>query len=193
MEDSRALSVAELTSMTERVGEGGEGVTMQAMLGASISLLGREFFVALIKKAKEGDYTFLLAPKKLETLEEVSLNQLIGDIARLFGKGEDPSAVNTSELEKILPEGSKFEDIKVCLTMAYIYYDKDTKEDGTQEIKTEYAFEITLNGLKDKLIPPELKSLATVNSVQVALWNTSNKKILEAMNIVDPNEYLNNL
>ncbi len=192
MEDSRALSVSELTSMTERVGEGDEGVKMQAMLGASISLLGRELYVALIKKAKEGDYTFLLVPKKLDETEGVSLGQLIEDIKKLFKKGGEEPQLDISQLTDILGSHS-IDSVIAKLSMAYIYYDRETKEGKEEpEVKTEYAFEITVDNIDD-VFPENFKNFVNFKSFQIAVWNTSNKKILEAMNIVDPNEYINNL
>ena len=194
MEKSKALTVSELTSMTERVGEGDEGVTMQAMLGASISLLGRELYVALIKKAKEGDYTFLLVPKKLDETEGVSLGQLIEDIKKLFKKGGEEPQLDISQLTDILGgDAHPIDSVIAKLSMAYIYYDRETKEGKEEpEVKTEYAFEITVDGIDD-VFPKNFKNFVNFKSFQIAVWNTSNKKILEAMNIVDPNEYLNNL
>lgn len=191
MEDSRALSVSELTSMTERVGEEGEGVTMQAMLGASISLLRRELYVSLVKKGKS-DYTFLLAPKKLDENEGVSLGELIEDIKKLFKKGGEEPQLDISQLTDILGSHS-IDSVIAKLSMAYIYYDRETKEGKEEpEVKTEYAFEITVDNIDD-VFPENFKNFVNFKSFQIAVWNTSNKKILEAMNIVDPNEYLNNL
>ena len=165
---------------------------MQAMLGASISLLRRELYVSLVKKGKS-DYTFLLAPKKLEENEGVSLGELIKDIKKLFKKGEEEPQLDTSQLDGILGKDHPIDSVIAKLSMAYIYYDRETKEGKEEpEVKTEYAFEITVEGIDD-VFPDNIKNLAIIKSLQIAVWNTSNKKILEAMNIVDPNEYLNNL
>ena len=53
------------------------------------------------------------------------------------------------------------------------------------------AFQVTATGL-DKLLPQGLDGIFTIHEVHLAIWSTQRKKICEAMQLITPNDFLNN-
>lgn len=182
MEKTKTLSVAEAANIV-RDGKN-EKAKMNALAGATIEIIGTKFVVELVKKA-EGGYTLLLIPTKVD--EEPAgrtLQEMINAVKGFFGK--DPN-INTDDLNTLVKEGgqTKFDDVKICLSMAFLYINKD--KDKEKEV--EYAFQIKALNL-DKLIPDGIKQFVVIKDVQLAIWNTTRKKIIEKMELIKPEDYL---
>jgi len=181
METSKTLKVDEAAEIVRS--NANETEKMNALAGATMEILGTEFFVEIVKKA-EGGYTLLLVPTTPEKPAKKKLGNLIDDVKKLIGKD-----VDTSELENIVNgvngnETDDFNDIEISLAMAFVYIDKK----GENEKTAEYAFQLKAD--LEGLVPKELEDFVTIKDAQVAVWNTGRDKIIKAMNLVKPEEYL---
>ena len=181
METTKILNVDEAAEIVR--GNANETEKMNALVGATITILGTEFFVEIVKKA-EGGYTLLLVPTKPENPAKVKIGKLIEDVKKLIGKD-----VDTSELQNIVNgangnETDDFDTTEISLAMAFVYIDKK----GENEKTAEYAFQ--LKAELEGLVPKELEDFVTIKDAQVAVWNTGREKIINAMNLVKPEEYL---
>lgn len=172
-----------------------EKTKVNVLLGTNITLLNREFAVVFEKKASGGS-TFLLIPTK-KNVKGITLQEMKDGIKKLFGDLE----ANTDDLNN-LPAlaGTNENDITFNITMAYLYIetekDKEQGEpsegqDKQKPKKVEFAFQVTATGL-DKLLPQGLDGIFTIHEVHLAIWSTQRKKICEAMQLITPNDFLNN-
>lgn len=169
-----------------------EKTKVNVLLGTNITLLNREFAVVFEKKASEGS-TFLLIPTK-KNVKGITLQEMKDGIKKLFGDLE----ANTDDLTN-LPAlaGTNENDVTFNLTMAYLYIETEkAKEQGEQtdpqkQKNVEFAFQVTATGL-DKLLPQGLDGIFTIHEVHLAIWSTQRKKICEAMQLITPNDFLNN-
>ena len=181
MEKNRTLSVAEAATIVRDGND--EKKKMNALAGATIDIIGTEFVVEFVKKA-EGGYTLLLVPTKADEAPGRTLQEMIDAVKGFFGK--DPK-INTDELNTLVKEGgqTEFNEVKICLAMAFLYINKD--KDKEKEV--EYAFKIKAKNL-DKLIPEGIKTFVSIKDVQLAIWNTTIKKVIDAMELIKPEDYL---
>ena len=186
MKETRTLSVAEVTDIVRD--ESSEKVKMNALAGATIKIIGTEFVVEFLKKAN-GGYTLILAPKKPDEAEKHSLTDMINAVKGFFGEGAD---VDTSELESLVNEGggSNFDNVFISLAMAFLYINKENGESDEKEV--EYAFQIKAENLGN-LIPEGVRKFVDVGDAQLAIWNTTRQKVIDAMGLVKPEDLLKEL
>ena len=180
MKKTRTLSVAKPSNDVQKA-------DINALVCVEIDIIGTKL-IAEVKKGDNGAYTLLLAPKKVkEGASGCTLKQLIDAIHGFF---DDGTTFDQKELDDLLAKSGKGVDgVTITLVMAFLYMHKKDKDAKTE---VEYAFQIRVNGL-DKLIPDKMGSLVKPKKVQLAIWNTSRTEILEAMDISDPDKYIENL
>lgn len=181
MKEVRRLSVDEAANIVRN--EKDDEAKMQALAKTTISILGTEFVVEILTK-EHGGYTLLLAPTKVDNAPERSLQEIIDKINGYF---DNEAKVDTSELEALVTEGglSNFREVMIHLTMAFLYINKDIQK----EKEVEYAFQFKVTNL-DKLIPKEISKYITTKNVQLSIWNTTKKKVIDAMELIKHEDYL---
>ena len=179
MKETRTLSVAEAANIVHN--ENDEKKKMNVLAGVEITILGVRLFAEYVKKAG-GGYTVLLAPTKADDVKNHNLEELIGALDKLFG-----GTINTSALTDWLGKTS-LKEVTVNLAMVFLYFDKD-KDDKTTDF--EYAIQIKAHNV-DKLIPENIRKLLGISDTkcQLAIWNTENKKIIDKMEIITPDDYI---
>ena len=86
MKKTRALSVAETTDIVRDAAN--DPAKMNALIGATINIIGTDFVVEFIKKS-DGGYTLLLIPTKVEEgqAQKRTLQEMIDAVNKLFGNG----------------------------------------------------------------------------------------------------------
>lgn len=186
MAKEKALSVTKVKGIVQNAGN--DMAKMNAVVGATIELLGSKFVVEVVKKA-EGGFTLLLTPTKPDDIKECSLSELTDAVKKLMGEG---TAVDTGELDQLISDsGLPADQVKICLSMAFLYINQgapsEENPEGTRDV--EYAFQIKASGL-DKLLPEGLDKFIAIQDAQIAVWNTGRKKIVDAMGLIKPEEYL---
>ena len=70
--------------------------------------------------------------------------------------------------------------------MAFLYINQDTSK---TEKEIEYAFQVKCDGLSN-LIPDGIKTFVDIKGIQLAIWNTNRTKVIEAMGLIKPEDYL---
>jgi len=183
----------EVKSMTTQTPE---KTKVNVLLGTTITLLNREFAVVFEKNGDEGN-TFLLIPTK-KNVKGITLQEMKDGIKKLFGGQNNVNMDDLSNLPDIA--GTNENDVTFNITMAYLYIktEKDQEQgepsegqDKQKPKKVEFAFQVTATGL-DKLLPQGLDGIFTIHEVHLAIWSTQRKKICEAMQLITPNDFLNN-
>ena len=186
MAEKKLMKAEEVSEILRN--DGNDDVKMNALLGATVKILGQELQIELIKKG-DGGYTLLLIPTQVGNEVIQKIGDLKNDLKKLSG-GKD---VDTSELEKLMPaqQENGFDDIGISLAMAFLYVDSnmDATSKTTQVSSMEYAFQIKV--YLDNLLPEGLENIIQVERAEVAVWNTERPKIKNAMNLITPEEYLN--
>lgn len=184
MKKTRALSVAETTDIVRDAAN--DPAKMNALIGATINIIGTDFVVEFIKKS-DGGYTLLLIPTKVEEgqAQKRTLQEMIDAVNQLLGNG---TKVDTKELESAL-EGTKFDKVTISLAMAFLYINQDA---GKTEKELEYAFQVKCDGLSN-LIPDGLRTFVDIKGIQLAIWNTNRTKVIETMGLIKPEDYLKDL
>lgn len=173
---------------------------INAMVGVDFSLIGTKLHAAY-EKVPNG-FSVLLMPTKQEADNGVSIGQAIKDIQKMI-ESKDSNA-STREMEadltgqlKNCSNGSdkdfSLDKIIVKLNMAYLYIKKTDKKEGddkSSEDVLEYAFQLEI--LSDGFIPDAVKQIVDVTRLSIAIWQTDRKKVLEKMQLVTINDYLEN-
>ena len=155
------------------------------LLSSTFTLFKRELAVA-IEKIGDKNYSILLVPTKTD-YEGITVQEMTDGIQNLFGK----ISFDMTQLQDIL---KKVGNVTFNLTMAYLYI--ELTEDTTvsppkqKKNKVEFAFQVTATGL-DTLIPQEIRTLASLKDVQLAIWSTDRNKIIEEMKLITPQKFLN--
>lgn len=162
---------------------------LNALIGIDFSLIGTKLRAVYEKKGEDG-YAILLAPSAQEADNGVSIGEVIADIKKLVtGTGSDAS---TADMEKdltasmsALSTGDKFDPCKIIvrLNTAYLYLRKDKEQDVL-----EYAFQLRI--LTEGLIPPAIAQIVDVSNVSLAVWNTSRQKVVNQMQLVTIDNFL---
>ena len=162
-------------------------VKLKALAGVIIKILGTELKAEVEKKEK--GYAVLLIPTEPGNASEVSVQDMIDSVGKMFGGKEN---VDTSELETLInnsqPQGvaeaPDLSKIKIKLNMAFLYIDND----GEKNTDVEFAFHVIIK--LDGLIPEGLKTFIDLGDAEVAVWSTDRKKIIDAMHLMKPEDYL---
>ncbi|WP_026667663.1 hypothetical protein [Butyrivibrio sp. AE2005] len=164
-----------------------EAVKMNALLGATLTILKTELKVEFVKKS-DGGYTVLLIPTKVGDAPQTTIQELIDDVKGL-SQNEN---VDVSELEEICGEKNNdgLGDIGISLSMAFLYVDAnmDATSKQTKVSSMEYAFQIKAD--LHNVIPKEISKFVSIKNAEVAVWNTERPKIIEAMQLIKPEDYL---
>lgn len=183
MKETKKISLAEATHIVRD--EGNDSPKMETLIGATINIIGTDLVVEFIKKAN-GGYTLLLIPTKVNEAQapKRTLQEMINAINKLFGSG---TKIQTEELEKKL-EVKNLENVTISLVMAFLYI----KKDGDKEKELEYAFQVKCDGLSN-LFPKGLETFVEFKNIQLAIWNTENPKIIDAMGLIKPEDYITQL
>lgn len=163
-----------------------------ALIGIDFSLIGTKLHAAYEKKGEEG-YAVLLIPTVQEADSGISILKVIEDIKKLVNNSG--SEADTGDMEKDLTDtlaglqadssGFDLSKIIVKLNMAYLYLRKgaDPKNDVL-----EYAFQLQV--ITEGLIPKEIAQIVDVSNLSLSVWNTSRKKVVEQMQLIRVDEYL---
>lgn len=159
---------------------------VNVLLGTTIKLFNRE--LALVYE-KNGDYhSFILIPTKMDTdTEGITLAAMEEEIGKVFGKKTDE--VNMTQLTNTIPTELQ-QDARFTLTMAYLYFkfSKDMKE----RKKVEFAFQVKATGLNTLIPSLNNNNLFNIKDVQLAIWSTDNPKVIDAMHLIKPSDYIPN-
>lgn len=162
---------------------------LNALIGIDFSLIGTKLQAVYEKKGEDG-YAILLAPSAQEADNGVSIGEVIADIQKLVsGTGSNASADDMKKdltaSMSALSTGDKFDPCKVVvqLNMAYLYLRK-----GKEQDVLEYAFQLRI--LTEGLIPPAIAQIVDVSNVSLSVWNTSRQKIINQMQLVTIDNFL---
>lgn len=163
-----------------------------ALVGIDFSLIGTKLRAVYEKKGEDG-YAILLIPSVQEVNNGVSIGEVMKDIKNLIkGAGSDASTEDmekdlTASISALSTEGSTnnfdLSKIVVRLHMAYLYILKNKGQDIL-----EYAFQLQI--LTEGLIPPAIAQIVDVSNVSLAVWNTSRKKVINQMQLVTIDNFL---
>ncbi len=81
--------------------------------------------------------------------------------------------------------GFDLSKIIVKLNMAYLYIRKGA---DPKDNVLEYAFQLQV--ITEGLIPKEIAQIVDVSNLSLSVWNTSRKKVVDKMQLITADEYL---
>lgn len=178
MKGTKKLSLTEATHIVRDGGD--EQATMNAFAGAKVTFLNTELDIKFLKNGT--DYTLLLAPENANgTTAGTSLKNLIDAVGNLSGK-----TVIADSLTNLIGKEVDLNSVTIKLTMVFLYI-KNVNQTKT----VEYAFMIETS--LDGLIPKEIAEIIKPGPIQLAIWNTNNTNVLDAMGIITPEDALKKL
>lgn len=143
---------------------------MNLALGVNFDLL-KTNLSAIYEKSDEGNKV-LLFPTKVDSPNPVTFGEMITDFKKTFGMTEEDAKKIEGSLDSVKKEGSSFDltKVKICLQVAYFYYNKPKKGDK----ETEYAVSVSVD-MADAL--PDL-GFVKLNSLSLAIWNTDKTAVV---------------
>lgn len=176
--------------------------SLNLQAGIDFTLLETPFMAAF--KKVDGVIEILVTPTNSEEVHKVSIGEMVKQVCGLMGSGGDtpeekkkqkelednivgkidevgpkPNTPNTDDLTAI-----DYKKIKVYLNQAFFYM----KKEGEQSAQIEYALSVGID--MSELLPPDFK-LFTIENIYISIWNTTRKKILNKMSMLDFTEYIN--
>lgn len=145
-----------------------------------------------LKVNEKGGSCFLVAPQKLISGTKMSIAQLIKDFEtiwkKLSGKDKLPGGMPktddiTAQLDGLNATDQKNENIadqiEIQIKTIYLYID-------TRGEKSVFEYALCCQ-VEQSVIPQSIKAF-NITSLNFALWDTQNQKILDMMGIVDPSK-----
>lgn len=189
---TNANVTAVATTEPVRLGAAGDQLTFHAQAAITFELVNTNL-VALYKKDGANN-TFLVIPTDKEPSGGMTIEKMISDI-NSFLQRFDPSTtpINADEVANAVKDVNEasntqktpqldppvYESINVELRQAFLYLSTGKP--------VEYGFELDVD--ISGLFPQDM-SLFKVNKLSVGVWNTDREKILERMNIIEVDTYL---
>lgn len=167
---------------------------LNASIGIDFSLIGTKLHAAYEKRGEDG-YAILLMPAAQEAESGVSIGEVIKDIQKLAGGGQQADTKQltdqlTDSLSSVSESQGKgkfsLDNIIVKLSMAYLYLRKGCKNQADEV--TEYAFWLQI--VTEGFLPREVAALVDVTNVSLCVWNTTRKTVVDQMQLVTINDYL---
>jgi hypothetical protein len=137
----------------------------------------KQQIAGLIKGGTDGTEV-LIVPKKVEVVQTLDFQTLCDEVAKQFDVPEDKIKDAMTSIHGIFPN-FKAEELTFQLNQIFFHY----KAGGTTDSKslTEYAFSIKIN-LGGIL---ELTGIISIDSLYLAIWNTTRKSVLKQFNMSD--------
>lgn len=131
----------------------------------------------LLKGGAEGTEVLIL-PKSVETTKTLNFETLLKEISKQFHIEENTIKSSMENIKAVLPE---FDPQKMTfqLNQIFFHYKKENKE--ATDAVTEYAFSIKIN-LGGAL---SLAGVISINTLYMAIWNTTRESVLKQFNMVD--------
>lgn len=159
--------------------------SINMVLGLEFSLLNTDLFAGFEYEGEEG-YTVLLTPTKQTGSEGVSISDLVADIKKLMSKTNeiiDYTSMENDLNNAVKADGKK--DVIIKLQMAYLYVHK---EKDMENPVIRYAFQLTAEA--KNIIPQEIQKIVNVKRATLSVWNTESSKVLETMQLLRIQDYV---
>lgn len=149
------------------------------LIGIDFTLLGADLNAGYMKT--ENGYKIYLVQPDSGGNEAISIAKLVEDVKTLVG-GTVPEGLSEKAIQDKISaagdgKGSKIDFTKLRIKLTAIYL-KVSKEGETTN--ADYAFRFDI--LADGIIPESIK-VVNITSVTIAVWNTTNEKVLQQLAI----------
>lgn len=157
---------------------------VNVLFGSTFTLFKRKLAVVCEKVGDKG-YSFLLIPTKMDTdFQGITFKEMTDEIGNLFGQ----ETINMDQLNKALTNDQK-NDVTFNLNMAYFYFESTIENNTEKRKNVEFAFQVTVKGINN-LIPEGFRNIIDIDNIQLAIWSTNRQKIIDAMHLISPKQFI---
>lgn len=161
--------------------------TPNVLVQANIVFLKAKLIAAYEKNAN--GYQILVKPTS-PTASTMSINEMVTEVNDLIQKISGDKTLDRDAIKNQISDlcsspanGDMLDNIKISLKQVFLYMDNE----GTDTAKNtfEYAFDVEItNGIAKDL------NVINLQSVSLAIWNTSRKSVIDQMDIKKLDELL---